>query len=50
MPFPVVAYACEPLIMQLITAVERQLEVLIGEYLVGADVRSSEGAGRPKVP
>ena len=46
MPFPVVAYACEPLIMQLVTAVERQLEVLVGEHLVGADARSSEEPGR----
>ncbi len=45
-PFPVVAYAREPLIMQLVTAVERQLEVLIDEYLVGADARSSEGPDR----
>ena len=45
-PFPVVAYACEPLIMQLVTAVERQLEVLVGEYLVGADAWSSEGPDR----
>ena len=36
-PFPLVAHACETLIMQLVAAVERQLEVLVGEDLVGAD-------------
>ena len=47
-PFPVVADACEALIMQLVAAVERQLEILVGENVVRPDAGGSERTGRPR--
>ena len=47
-PFPVVAHPGETLIVQLVAAVERQLQVLVGQHLVCADGRNPEEARRTR--
>ena len=47
-PLPVVAHVGEPLVVQLVAAIERQLQVLIGKDLLSPESRNLEGAGRAR--